>query len=135
MQFSNIAKSLRSENKHLQSLLAQLIGTQVLKQIEQDSAKKQRHIEVAALQQACAKYKLCARVAIPLSAASTSKQAVPTCYAVVCCQKTIADSLRQLRQAMEAHFNSHLTDKEREIERLTAALANKDRKADKKRTK
>ena len=138
---SSKVKYLLVENKRLQSLVAKLAGTieTIHSQLEQkENALAKRRIEVATLQQACAKYKSRARIA-PV------QRTLPTDTVCLRCTKA-KDVFGELKEAVDAFaekLNAALADKEAqcsaqrekddEIGKLRAALDERDRRDEERR--
>ena len=156
MQFNSM-KCLRAENKCLQSLVTKLTGTNEalsLQLKQKEDTLKKRRIQVAALHQACAKYKRSRHHLSIAATYSTSarpiKQAVQqTTSEADClrCQKANEVFERELKVALEglaeklktefaereAQFNTALKEKDDECSKLIATLAEKERTEQKRR--
>ena len=150
MQFNSM-KCLRAENKCLQSLVTKLTGTNEalsLQLKQKEDTLKKRRIQVAALHQACAKYKRSRHHLSIAATYSTSarpiKQAVQqTTSEADClrCQKAnevferelkvalegLAEKLRTEFAEKEAQFTSALREKDDKIGKHVANLAAKER--------
>ena len=131
----NSVKFLRGENKRLQSLVTKLTGTNEafsLQLKQKENALAKRRNEVAILHQACAKYKSRARTA-PLQRLTTPS----TIELAVClrCEKAkdVFDQLKVTVEAFAEKLNTSLKEKDAEIEKLAAALAERDRRDEERR--
>ena len=135
-------KFLRTENKRLLSLVSKLTGTieTIHFQLEQkEDTLAKRRIEVATLHQACAEYKRTRRLsaATPLIATPNAiKQAVSTIDAVYLhCQQS-KDTFSELKAAIDSFaqkLSTALSEKDSEIAKLVAALAEQERKEEERR--
>ena len=153
---SQSLKLLRAENKRLLSLVSKLTGTIETIHLHFEQKETKRRIEVVTLNQACANYKRARR---PSAATTTPfitkpnaiKQAVSTIDAVYLrCQKS-KDNFGEIKAAIdsfaemlntafalkEAQFEEKLStvlsEKDCEIAKLAAALAEKERKEEERR--
>ena len=152
MQLLNPIKCLRADNKRLQSLVAKLTGTNETLGLQlklKEEALTKRRIEVATLHQACAKYKQARAIApikraTPLTVPFTIKQAMPTAATTttattttnsVCshCQKLFGEMKETLKAQFDERLKTALKEKDGEIERLAAAMADKERKDEERR--
>ena len=97
-----------------------------LGQKEDDLAK--RRVELATLHRACAKYK-------QARAMASIKQALPTTTDSVCshCQKVFGEMKETLNAQFDERLKTALKEKDGEIERLAAAMADKESKKINKR--